>query len=52
MKFQCQTEKIVNNTRNALDLDQNTSKYCGQIIVVHVHANCFQFAVRLIKCDR
>ena len=28
--------KIVNNTRNTY-LGQNTSKYCSQIIVVHVH---------------
>ena len=30
--------KIVNNTRNILYLGQNTSKYCSQIIEVHVHA--------------
>ena len=34
-------KKIVNNTRNALYLGQNTSKDRSQIIVVYVHANGF-----------
>ena len=33
--------KNVNNTRNVQYLGQNTSKYCSQIIVAHVHANGF-----------
>ena len=40
--FQGQNEKKnVDNNRNTLNLGQNTSKYCSQIIVVYVHANGF-----------
>ena len=39
--FKVKLKKNVNNTRNTLYLGQNTSKYCSQIIVVHVHATVF-----------
>ena len=41
MNFSSSKRKIVNNTRNTYVLGQNTSKYCSQIIVVHVHATFF-----------
>ena len=37
--FKVKMKKNVNNTKNTIYLGQNTSKYCSQIIVVHVHAN-------------
>ena len=52
MNFSRSNCTIVNNTRNAFDVGHNTSKYCSQIIVVHVHANGFLFVLLLIKCDR
>ena len=34
-------KKNVNHIRNTLYFGQKTSKYCSQIIIVHVHANVF-----------
>ena len=36
--FKIKIKKNVNNTRNTYIWVENTSKYCSQIIVVHVHA--------------
>ena len=41
MNFSRSNFKILNNTSNTKYLGQNTSKYCSQMIVVHVHANGF-----------
>ena len=39
--FKVKMKKNVKTTRNTFIWVENTSKYCSQIIVDHVHANSF-----------
>ena len=39
--FKVKLKKNVNNTSSTYIWIENISKYCSQIIVVHVHANGF-----------